>query len=143
LEKDEIIGQRVIIALKRGDVILWSNFVETKTGENLSDIIKVGERAFTMSVDIISSIANFLRPNDHIDIIGTFNDPQKGTTATLTILQNVTILAVNQVRQTQTGMISSADEESLAGINTVVILVTPKKLKCLFLLKVWVVSLSS
>lgn len=131
-DKDEIIGQRILTSLKRNDVVLWSNFVEAKTGENLSDIIKVGERALAIPVDVVSSISNFLRPNDHVDFVGTFSDPEKGNTITLTILQNVTVLAVNNVRQTQSGL-SKKDMESLESINMITVLVTPEEAQMLIL----------
>jgi len=131
-EKDDIIGQRILTLMKRGDTILWSNFIDTAIGENLSDIIKEGERAMTMNVDIISSIGGFLRPNDHVDIIGTFSDPSSGGIMTLTILQNVTILVAGENRQSPTGGSSNSNSGSVQ-IGTVCVLVTPEEAQMLIL----------
>ncbi len=122
-QRDDIIGQRILTPLEPGDPLVWSNFVDMGIGEKLSDVIKEGERAYTMPCDILSSINGFLRPDDHIDIIGTFADPSDGTAVTLTLLQNVTILAAGDNRQGP----GSSRRSGPMQISTVTILVTPEE----------------
>jgi pilus assembly protein CpaB len=38
-----------------------------------------------------------VRPNDHIDILGTFQDPKSGQMVTVTLLQNVIVLATGKI----------------------------------------------
>ena len=60
--------------------------------------IKSGMRAKAIAVDSISSLSYLVRPDDRVDIIGTFRFPEmRGEkdwdTITLTILQNVRVIA--------------------------------------------------
>jgi pilus assembly protein CpaB len=51
----------------------------------------------TLAVDQSGSLAGMLRPGDHVDILGTFARAQQDY-ATVTILQNVLVLATGEVR---------------------------------------------
>ena len=69
-------------------------------GGQLANRIEPKMRAVTIAVDAVSSVAGLVRPNDHVDIIGTFRFPDQTSskldTVTYTLLQDVTILAVGQ-----------------------------------------------
>ena len=54
--------------------------------------IDTGMRAVTIALDPVSSVAGFLKPRDHVDVIGTF-DEGNGQSVTRTVLQNVLLLA--------------------------------------------------
>ena len=91
-----VLGQVLNFPLKRGDPLLWTDL--GKEGEavrvrGLAGTITRGERALSISVDIVSGISGLLKPNDHIDILCTARNQKTGEEATLTILQNITILA--------------------------------------------------
>ncbi|MFC1850991.1 Flp pilus assembly protein CpaB [candidate division CSSED10-310 bacterium] len=111
-DRELILGQTVSIGLQQDQQISWSD-LGVREAEGLSGIIKEGERAITIPVDDVSGVAGLLSPNDHVDIIGTFRTPTEmkrkvnvksgdftqtakydATTATVALLQNVTILAV-------------------------------------------------
>lgn len=54
--------------------------------------IPAGFRALTISLDPVSSVAGFLKPGDHVDVLGTFElDDRQAITRT--VLQDVTLLA--------------------------------------------------
>ena len=62
-------------------------------------MVRRGYRAVSIPVDITSSVNNLIQPQDNVDVIGTFRFPDlKGDSAldtvTMTILQNVKVLAV-------------------------------------------------
>lgn len=64
-----------------------------------SGIVQDGWRAVSIPVDPVSSVNNLIQPNDNVDVIGTFRFPDvRGDSAldtvTLTILQDVKVLAV-------------------------------------------------
>jgi pilus assembly protein CpaB len=172
-DKEFIIGTTNAVPLEAGQQILWSDLSKNKEllQESLASIIKEGERAITMPVDELTGIAGLLRPNDHVDIIGTFNIPgelkndassdsasDSGTppengvkfnkmstpkekyiytmsTTTITLLQNVTILATGATIGTGTTVYAGpeATDESFLGkktsergpYNSVTLLVTP------------------
>ena len=80
---------------------------------------------------MISSVSGLIRPNDHIDIIATFRFPnQEGTdkleTVTLTLLQNVAVLAVGQ--DTDSAPSRSLQRQSYSSIT---LNVTPKEAEIL------------
>ncbi|MBI5789008.1 MAG: Flp pilus assembly protein CpaB [Candidatus Schekmanbacteria bacterium] len=101
---DKLTGVKLNVAMKKGQPLLWTDFSSGVEIQRLSEIIRKGERAISIPVSPVSSVNNFIRPNDHVDIIGTFKieypniradaPPPSPTFTTLTILQNVTILAV-------------------------------------------------
>ena len=94
---DLILGQRLVNDLRRGDPILFTDLGKPGKGGGrlrIQDIVKPGERALSMPVDEQTGVSGLIRPGDHVDILGTFTDPVKKERVTVTILQNVTVLAV-------------------------------------------------
>jgi pilus assembly protein CpaB len=55
-------------------------------------LLKPGQRAITIALDPISSVAGFVKPGNHVDILCTFQG-KPGRTLTRTVLQNVYLLA--------------------------------------------------
>ncbi len=112
-ELELILNQTTSIDLQKGQQILWTDFVsEKETG--LATVIKEGERALTLDVNDRTGVSGLLKPNDHVDIIGTFQVPKEVKIdagdlrkfqgdfsyqfeqVTVTLLQNVTVLAVGK-----------------------------------------------
>jgi pilus assembly protein CpaB len=95
-EKDQnfIVGQPTTFAVAKGQPLLWTDFSGSKERIGLAGVIDSDdERALTIPVTEISGVGYLLKPDDHVDIMGTFVNP-KGQLTTLTLLQNVTVLAV-------------------------------------------------
>ena len=119
-EYTEIVNRRTRNFLQEGDPILWSD-IEMPSGGliGLSGMIEIGQRAISIPVDTTANVSGLVKPNDHVDIIGTFNFPTGARAGggppgaagnapdavTLTILQDVTILACgrNMGRRTTEG----------------------------------------
>lgn len=96
-EKDRnfILGQPTSFKIARNQPLLWTDFAGTKERIGLSGVIASDDdRALTIPVNEISGVGYLLRPDDHVDIMGTFLNPKNGEMTTLTLLQNVTVLAV-------------------------------------------------
>jgi len=94
-----ITGQILNFPLKRGDTLLWTDLgqeeeIKKLRHKGLAGTITLGERALTVPVDQVSGVAGHLKPGDHIDILCTVRNQETGEEATLTLLQNITILAV-------------------------------------------------
>jgi len=128
-EGDLLAGRELMYPVRAGDPILWMDF---KGGEGLrgfSSMIREGERALTLKIDEASGIAGLLQPGDHVDILGSFSDPTRtsevggkgGTRTTITLLQNVVVLAVGKSVSARSGR----DRERGGGMLTV--LVTPEE----------------
>lgn len=130
--------QKLVASKKRGSHFQWRDF-ESPTmgfsGSPLARTIKKSERALSISVDMTSSVSGMVQPNDHVDIIGSFRFPgeDKGgsmDTVTLTILQNVTVLAVGQQMSSAVGQQAGAAERA-RSYSTATLAVTPKEAEML------------
>lgn len=110
-EKDlEIyMGMPVSVNVQEGAMILTSDFAVAQVSNELSGKVPMTERALTVSVDEVSGVAGLLTPGDRVDILGTFPVSDKDELVpeagggegvgyvTMSLLQNVTLLAVGQV----------------------------------------------
>merc|ERR1711974_493224 len=102
------VGTPLAVNVEDGAMILTSDFTRAEVSRTLSSKIPPEERAMSIPLDTISGVSGLLRPGDRVDILGTFpvgdEDQQvkdeSGQDAsgyvTMTLLQNVTLLAVGQ-----------------------------------------------
>lgn len=67
-----------------------------------------------------------MRPNDHVDVIGSFRDPQTQQLRTLTLLQNVVVLATGHITA---ATVHVPEEEKRFG--TVTLLALPEEAEML------------
>ncbi len=92
-----VVGQKVLVNLKKGDPLLWTQFESSKGLERLSKAVQKNFRAATIGTNDRDGVAGWIRPNDHVDILATFKDPQSGETDTMTLLQNMLVLATGKI----------------------------------------------
>jgi len=99
-EENSIIGRPVSEKINVAQQLLWSDFEMQKSASSrrLSGAVPKGQRALTFPVDLSGSMAGMLRPGDHIDLLGTFARGQGPDWATVTLLQNVLVIATGDVR---------------------------------------------
>lgn len=102
------LGQPIKRDIKEGKMIVTSDFRVEEAADSLAAKIPSDERAMSLSVDSVSGVSGLLRPGDRVDIIGTFPlgseeeaipEAGGGTSVgyvTMTLLQNVTLLAVGK-----------------------------------------------
>jgi pilus assembly protein CpaB len=104
-EENQIIGRPVADKVSQGQPLLWSDFELQKSASSrrLSGAVQKGMRALTLPVDMSGSLAGMLRPGDHVDILGTFARGQGTDWATVTLLQNVLVIATGDLRATGEG----------------------------------------
>ena len=95
-----IVNQKVLVPLQAGDALLWSQFETTKAAERLSTKVQKKARAVTIETKGAQSVGGWVRPNDHVDIIGTFKDPATGEQVAVTLMQNVIVLATGKITGT-------------------------------------------
>ena len=95
--------------------------------ERLSKAVRKRGRAMSMDVNERSSVGMWVRPNDHVDVLGTFRDPNSNQMVAVTLLQNVIVLA--------TGQTTAATQSSRARqeYGTVTLLVLPEEAEILVL----------
>jgi pilus assembly protein CpaB len=102
-EVDRILGKKLLLPLERGDPIQWSDveLPEAMRG-GLAPTISPGMRALSLPISGHAAVSGLVQPNDRVDILATFTwpspqDPAQFETVTLTLLQNVTILATGTI----------------------------------------------
>jgi pilus assembly protein CpaB len=95
-----IVNQKVLVPIQAGDPLLWSQFETTKAAERLSTKVLKKTRAITIEAGKVTAVGGWVRPNDHVDIIGTFKDPQTNETVATTLMQNVIVLATGKITGT-------------------------------------------
>ncbi len=129
---DDIIGQTTSYSVKKGDAILTTDLASTQSEAKLSRVISEKMRALALPVDRVTSFGGLLRPKDHVDILGTFQKPGEGDVETVTLLQNVTVLAVGaQLGSGRVGGDAGPAGRGRARVDTVTVLVTPEEAELL------------
>jgi pilus assembly protein CpaB len=116
----DILTKTTMLPFKKGDQILGTAIAPNQQQfAGMASMLKPGQRAMTIALDSNSSVAGFLKPGDHVDVIGTFSVGQR--TITRTVLQNVTLLATGaQVMQQTPDPTAAANNNNgvLAGGNS-------------------------
>lgn len=129
--RDTIIDRQVQFHIGVGQTLEWTDLKASMNSgrSGLSSMIPPGLRAIAIAVDATGSVNGLIQPNNHVDIIGTFKFPDmKGDTAydtiTMTILQNVAILATG-------GDMGMQDDAKGRGRNysTVTLALSPKEVE--------------
>ena len=137
-EKDDfkdVLGRKLAVTRKKGEVLFWSDIEGgDPASRGLSSEIRRQMRAISINVNTSSSVSGMVKPNDHVDVIGTFNFPDdkgkvhRGDLVTSTILQNVLVLATGRVTsKSRTGQSLGMSQ----GYATVTLEVTPREAEML------------
>ena len=95
-----VIGQKVQVAVAAGDPLLWNQFESARAVERLASRILKRARALAVEVKGTTGVGGWLRPNDHVDIIGSFKDPLTNQPVAVTMMQNVMVLATGKITGT-------------------------------------------
>ncbi len=96
----DVVGRRAKTDLYSGEIVYKQKLFGDDSGGGLEVLIPQGMRAVSISINEVSSVAGFIKPGDHVDVLGTIQTEaedgmRKGFT-TKTILQDVVVLAVAQ-----------------------------------------------
>jgi pilus assembly protein CpaB len=127
----DIVGRKVLIGHKRGDVVFWSDIEGgDPSATGLSADVKRQMRAVSINCTGAASVSSMVRPNDHVDVIGTFDFEGAGgrrNFVTCTILQNVLVLATG----TETAKSRLRSQGLNRAYSTVTLEVTPREAEML------------
>ena len=132
---DKILGKKLKYSLEKGDTLLWSYVdVPYRTGSGLAPTINPTMRAISISVGGAAAVSGLVQPNDRVDILGSFSFPSKTAAGemenvTLTVLQDVTVLATGQqlAKPTESGDAVRPG----GGYSTVTLEVSPREAELL------------
>ena len=125
--KNDPVGQRLLVPLKAGDPVLLSHLAPARDAD-LSTMVRPKGRAVTVDVQERSAVGLWVRPNDHVDVVGSFRDPQTQQLKSVTLLQNVVVLATGRINASMSAV---ADEDR--RYTSVTLLVLPEEAEILTL----------
>jgi len=129
----DVVGRKILLGHRRGDVLFWADIEGGNPAEKgLSADIKKQMRAVSINCSGAASVSSMVKPNDHVDVIGTF-DLSDGThgagraksLVTCTMLQNVLVLA------TGSRTAKMREQGASGGYATVTLEVTPREAEML------------
>ncbi|MFW5870926.1 MAG: Flp pilus assembly protein CpaB [Verrucomicrobiota bacterium] len=128
------IGKKTLYRMEKGDVLKWSFIEGGQRRTSLAQAVKPGMRALSLAIGGASTVSGMVRPEDRVDILGTFNFPSKTVeeqmeTVTLTILQDVTVLATGQRKANE--IVLNRDRMRDSSYSTVTVQVTPREAELL------------
>ncbi len=132
-EMNMIIEKKLLLPLRKGDPILWSHLYDPASDNPFSQAISPGERALTIAVDSVSSVGGLIQPNNHVDIFATFRGESHKGNHTITLLENVTVLACGKNRHGESSPLSPSSSATRRSFSTATLLVTEEEAKMLIL----------
>jgi pilus assembly protein CpaB len=93
---EDLAGRSVLYPLPKGEFILERQLAAAGTGVGLTAKIPSGMRAISVRSDEVVGVAGFLLPGTHVDVLMTFHSTTAPEPQTLTVLQDVVVLAAGQ-----------------------------------------------
>lgn len=99
---DRILNKKLKTPMDREETLMWSYVdVPYRPGSGLAPVIPQGRRAISISISGPAGVSGLVQPNDRVDVLGSFSfpsrkDPGKEEWVTMTVLQDVSILATGQ-----------------------------------------------
>jgi len=132
---DILVGRVLVYNVRRGEPIAWIHLgTNMEQVTSLAPAIRSGMRAISIPVSAETAVSGLVRPNDRVDILGTFSftspsNPAELETVTFTVLQDVTVLATGQETARQELEVTAGRRRG--SYNTVTISVFPQEAELL------------
>ena len=126
-----VVGRHLEASMRKGQLLQDTDLKLVTQRHGFTTHVRKGYRAVSIPVDATSSVNNLIQPQDNVDVIGTFRFPDlKGDSAldtvTMTILQNVKVLAVGR----RYGMYAADPQgSSRNSYNTVTLMLLPHEVE--------------
>jgi pilus assembly protein CpaB len=121
---EDAVDRTASVPLSTGDPVLERKLASRSAGRGLAPLIPNGMRACTITASVSSAVAGLVLPGNRVDVLlslsrrGGDNDPTGGA-STLTLLQNIEILAIDQ------HLDAPADNKIDPNLRSVTLLVMP------------------
>ena len=126
----EVFGRKLAIDMKNGDMLLFQHIATKTGGQRLAEAVQEQGRAVSIRVSPESSVHHWIEPADRVDVVGVFRDPRTRELVSVTLLQNVIVLATGRIGG-QTNLRLLAENEK--AYNTVTLHVLPEAVEMLVL----------
>ena len=97
---EDALGRTVMNHLVKGELVLDAKLAPKGAKGGIASLIPPGMRAIAIQIpNVATGVGGFILPGNKVDVLVTMNDDQReirGNLSTLTLLENVEILAVDQ-----------------------------------------------
>lgn len=93
-EPASVVGRVTLVKLSAGTPIVEDFLAPVGTTAGLSALLPDGMRAITLRIDEITGVAGFLVPGCRVDVVSTLGGAANEEPASITVVQNVPVLAV-------------------------------------------------
>ena len=124
-KKASAVGRGAVLPIGKGEFVVADKLAAENAGTGLSTLIAMGMRAEAVRVNDVTAVAGFVVPGTRVDVLVTGDRTGSGETQTVTVLQNVAVLATGQrTEHSATGepqnasvvtlLVSPEDSEKLA-----------------------------
>ncbi len=132
----DIAGRKLAVGHRKHEIVFWSDIEGgNPQGGGLANDIRRKMRAVSINASGAAAVSGMVKPNNHVDVIGTFSFPRpspdgKGEIqelVTCTILQNVLVLATGK----DTAKTVRPLDFGGSGYSTVTLEVTPREAEML------------
>jgi pilus assembly protein CpaB len=92
----QVLGRGAVLPLSQGEFVLPSKLAALNAGAGLPSMIPQGMRAVSVRVNDVVSVAGFVQPGTHVDVLATGSEGTGNERQTTTVLENVLVLAVGK-----------------------------------------------
>jgi pilus assembly protein CpaB len=92
----KVLGRGAVLPMSKGEFILPGKLAAVNAGAGLPSMIPQGMRAVSVRVNDVVSVAGFVQPGTHVDVLATGNQGGGNDRQTTTVLENVLVLAVGK-----------------------------------------------
>jgi|CZLA01.1.fsa_nt_gi pilus assembly protein CpaB len=92
----KVLGRGAVLPMSSGEFILPGKLAAMNAGAGLPSMIPQGMRAVSVRVNDVVSVAGFVQPGTHVDVLATGNQGNGNDRQTTTVLENVLVLAVGK-----------------------------------------------
>ena len=130
----DLIGKITSVPMAKDEQVLANKVrrpEEAPKGFTLSGVTPKGKRAVTIVVDIITGVGGFIRPGDLVDILWTIKMPdashKEGQAVTLTVFQDVPVLAVGGEIVGRSAARTASGEKKDSNEYTVTLALSPQE----------------
>ncbi|MWJ26996.1 Flp pilus assembly protein CpaB [Halomonas sp. ZH2S] len=94
---ESVVGRVSNQVIYTGEVVLEGRVSEHLGGSALAALLDPGMRAMSVRVDDIVGVAGFLLPGNRVDVVSTRRNGSRNSVESKTVLQNLKVLAVDQI----------------------------------------------
>jgi len=135
----EILGRNLVRNVAAGDVLNEADFYKPVADIDFTSEVPLNYRAITIPVDQVAGVAGLIKPRDRVDVIGTIavmsSTPggSRSSMETLTILENVTVLAIDNRTAEHANLPERLRREGRSSYTSVTLSVSPQEARIITL----------